>query len=239
MEASKRPWASLLFLLPFIVAYEVGTLVFTRDAATGTETRIIAFTLFQQFLNLFGATGRYLPAAAVIAILLSQHLARGDGWRCKPSTLGSMLAESVCWTLPLLALAMATSRYFPLAGGMPIAVAGEGGGGSSLAAMMVLSIGAGVYEELVFRLIAFALLSLVLSDVLGMPHKRAGLVILVATSVLFSLYHYLGWEDPTWRTFVFRSLAGVFFGALYLWRGFGVTAGTHAVYDLIVVTLAR
>lgn len=227
LAVSHRPWASLLFLLPMIVLYEVGTIVFARDAATGLETRIIAFNLLNDFLGLFGASGRYLPALAVVAILLAWHLARRDSWSVRPGVLVGMLVESICWALPLLALAVLMGRFLPLAGS----------GGASPMALMVLSLGAGIYEELVFRLVGFAVCSFVLSDVLGVRASRTFWATLVITSVAFSLYHYLGWESPQLRSFVFRTIAGFFFGVLYLWRGFGIAAGCHAAYDVLVFSL--
>lgn len=246
-EVSRRPWASLLFLLPLLVVYEVGTVVFVRDTATGAEYRIIAFNLLNDFLTLFGATGRYLPALAVVSVLTFWHIARGDPWRVRPTVVGGMWLESAAWALPLLALAVLMGRYLPLAGGFhslasdvgagtSISWAAAAGGGGS-ASWVVLSIGAGIYEELVFRLIGFSLVGFLLADLLGVRPRRAMLATLLITSVAFSLYHYLGHETPHWRSFVFRTLAGLFFGAVYLWRGFGVAAGAHAAYDVLVFSL--
>lgn len=250
-HVSRRPWASLLFLLPLIAVYELGTAAFVRDAATGAEYRIIAFNLLNDFLRMFGATGRYLPAFAVVSILVAWHLARKDPWHVRPRVIGGMWLESACWALPLLALAVLMGRYLPLLAadgptpGTTFSAAGEavprswaaaagGGGGVSL---VVLSIGAGIYEELVFRLIGFAVCGFVLVDLLGVRPSRALFASLVITAVAFSLYHYLGHETPHWRSFLFRTLAGLFFGAVYLWRGFGVAAGTHAAYDVLVFSL--
>jgi membrane protease YdiL (CAAX protease family) len=227
LEASARPWHSLLLVLPLVVAYEVGTALFTRDAAGTTETRIIAFTMLQRFLAGFGATKQYLPAAAVVIVLFTWHLARRDPWTCKPRVLGGMVLESICWSAPLLLLAVLMARFVPLQG---IASGSE----YPLAKLLVLSLGAGVYEELVFRLAFFALVSLVLTDFMGISKHRTAWVALVVGALLFSLYHYLGWEEPNWRTFVFRFVAGIFFGLLYMTRGFGITAGAHAAYDVLV-----
>src|SRR6476620_9814971 len=75
LRRSELPLASLVFLLPFIVLYELGTRQFASDPAHQTEQRIIAFNLMQQFFHLFGATGRYMPALAVVGILLGCHIA--------------------------------------------------------------------------------------------------------------------------------------------------------------------
>ena len=61
--------------------------------------------------------------------------------------------------------------------------------------------------------------------------------IIITSAVLFSLYHYLGHETPAWNTFFFRTAAGIYFAAVFIFRGFGVDVGTHAAYDLILVFL--
>ena len=105
------PLASLLFLVPFIVLYEVGTRCFAFDPAHQTERRIIAFNLMHQFFQWCGATGKYMPPLAVIAILLAVHIARNDPWRVKSGTLLGMAAESAAWALPLLAMGTLAARY--------------------------------------------------------------------------------------------------------------------------------
>ena len=233
LQRSMMPLACLVFLLPFVVLYEVGTRQFAFDPAQQVEQRIIAFTLMQRFFELFGANGRYLPAMAVAGILLSWHIARNDPWKLSAGTLAGMLLEGIAWGVPLLAIGTVSARYFghhsPLAAG----TAQNGASG----ALLVLSIGAGVYEELVFRLIGLTVLSVVLVDVLKLPKLWAYLGMVVTSAVAFALYHYLGYEVFTWRSFVFRTLAGMYFGVLFLARGFGVSACAHTSYDVIVVLL--
>jgi hypothetical protein len=36
---------------------------------------------------------------------------------------------------------------------------------------------------------------------------------------------------------VFRTIGGLFFSALYVLRGFGITAWTHALYDILVLVV--
>jgi membrane protease YdiL (CAAX protease family) len=62
------------------------------------------------------------------------------------------------------------------------------------------------------------------------------IVAVTTTSLLFAAAHYVGpYGDPfNGFTFLFRSLAGVFFSILFVYRGFGITAGTHAAYDILV-----
>src|SRR5690606_38334712 len=85
LERSELPLTSLLFLLPPIALYEVGTELWLSDPERGTQ-HIIAFSLLQQFFSMFGATGRHLPALAVVILLLSWHIARNDSWTLHPRT---------------------------------------------------------------------------------------------------------------------------------------------------------
>jgi membrane protease YdiL (CAAX protease family) len=226
---SELPLVSLAFLLPFIVLYEVGTWQFASDPVRQTEQRIIAFNLMQDFFRLFGATGRYLPAMAVVLILICWHVARQDPWRVEPRYLLGMPGESLLLSLPLLGIGFVATHY--LDHYLPLMVARQTAG------LVVLSVGAGIYEELVFRLIAFTVLSFVLVDLLGMKRGWAGLLMVVLSSLLFSLYHYLGPEQFDIRTFAFRTAAGAYFGAVFVFRGFGITAGAHAAYDIFIVAL--
>lgn len=223
---SALPLASLVFLAPLIVLYELGTRWYATDPVTHVEQRIIAFSKMQEFFALFGATGKYMPAAAVVAILLAWHVARNDAWTTHLGHLAGMLVESAIYTIPLRALALAFAHYLPLY--TPP---------DKSRAMLVLSIGAGIYEEMVFRLVAFTVMSLLFIDVLKMERLRAFILMVLLSSVAFSAYHYLGSEVFEWRSFSFRTLAGIYFALIFVWRGFGITAGAHAAYDVSTFTL--
>lgn len=234
-RSAEGPLYSLLFVLPLIAAYELGVrqLATTPSAAgePGTQPQIVAFTLMQRFFVWFGATGAMLPALAVVGILLAWHVARKDAWSVNPLVLLGMLFESALLAIPLIGVGFAVANHMALWNIPAIDPA--------TLKLLVLSCGAGVYEEAVFRLGAMTLLSFVLCDVLRVP-PRAGLVVVVLTSsLLFALYHYWGSEPFAWRSMVFRSIAGIYFAALFLTRGFGVTAGAHAAYDIFVVSMRQ
>lgn len=227
---SELPLNSLAFVVPLIVLYELGTWYFASDPIRHTEQRIIAFNLMQDFFRLFGASGRFLPALAVVLILLCWHVARHDPWRVEPKYLAGMLGESIVLAVPLVGVGFVATHYIE----HYLPLFGSGGRPANL---VVLSLGAGIYEELVFRLIAFTCLSFLFMDVLGMKRGWAGLLMVVLSGFLFAFYHYLGPERFDIRTFTFRTVAGAYFGAVFLYRGFGITAGAHAAYDLWIVAL--
>lgn len=225
LQKSQAPLTCLIFLLPMLIAYEWGC----QLMATSPE-HLRAFHDVQHFFRLFGAGGRHLPPLAVATILLITHIARKDSWRPDFGTAGCMILESVALCLPLFALDALSSRYIPLAGGTYSRA-------SQWHSMLVMAVGAGIYEELVFRLAFFTLLSILLMDVLKFPKGKCVLLMVVASAVCFSAYHYLGSEPFRLRTFAFRTAAGIYFGVIFIWRGFGITSGSHAAYDLLAVSL--
>jgi membrane protease YdiL (CAAX protease family) len=61
---------------------------------------------------------------------------------------------------------------------------------------------------------------------------------ILLTSLLFSAAHYIGFKFDL-ATFLFRFYAGAFFALVYRHRGFGIAAGAHALYDVLVELLSR
>lgn len=236
LEHSSSPLVSLALVAPLILIYELGTRgTAAPHAGTHAPQHVIAFTLLQQFFGLFGATGKSLPALAVVGILLAWHVARQDRWRVRWQTLGGMAIESSLLSLPLLALSVVLAHLLRM---VPLAAASHPALAMSKLPpddLLILCLGAGIYEELVFRLILLTVLTLLVRDLLQFPAWPATLVVVLLSAVIFSGYHYLGPEAFHWRTFAFRSLAGIYFGVLFLTRGFGVTAATHAAYDILVL----
>jgi len=101
----------------------------------------------------------------------------------------------------------------------------------------MLSLGAGIYEELLFRVVLVGLLAWAAKKVLGWRPLVAGIVATVVGALIFSAFHYIGPYGDHFDvySFVFRTIAGLFFSGLYLLRGFGITAWTHALYDILLL----
>jgi hypothetical protein len=102
---------------------------------------------------------------------------------------------------------------------------------------VALSIGAGIYEELLFRVIIVGGLYGLFRVVLGFK-TAAYILAAVLGAFLFSGIHYLGplGDAFTLPSFSFRFLFGLALNILYLVRGFGIAAWTHALYDIVIVT---
>jgi hypothetical protein len=109
-----------------------------------------------------------------------------------------------------------------------------------LGTQLVVSLGAGIYEELLFRvLLVSGILFLALRA--GWSRKVSIAVAIVASALIFSGFHYIGpFGDPlTAPSFTFRALAGLMLSGLYVFRGFGIAAWTHALYDVGLSLLMR
>jgi len=224
---SELPFTSLILLLPLVVIYEVGTQYFTTAAHRGLDQQIIAFSLMREFFKLCGVHGQHIPAVALVVILLSIHIAHKGKWNFHFGTLVGMVGESVLLALPLLAISRELSRYVPLAATY-----------GTRRDLIIMSLGAGVYEELVFRLVFFAILSLALKDALRLNSFWVHLGVVVLSAFAFAGYHYLSpTEHFQYRSFVFRTIAGAYFGILFLLRGIGITATCHASYDILILFL--
>ena len=100
---------------------------------------------------------------------------------------------------------------------------------------VVTYVGAGIYEEVLFRLALFGLLTTVLT-IAQVPARTAVILAAVTAATLFAAAHHVGphGEPIDGFNFLFRVLAGLYFTALYQFRGFGIAVGAHACYDVLV-----
>lgn len=231
---SQQPLASLVFLLPLLALYEVGAIIYTTDPETGVRVSILARSFMLQFLEWFGVVGDYLPGLAVIVVLLCWHIAVRDRWRFEPKLYAAMYVESVALAIPLLMFGLLIGPRQPAAA---FSAAAPDPSALSWQAGVVFSIGAGVYEELVFRLAAIALLHMAFVDVLGVGEKRGALLSVVCSAVLFAAYHFSAGDPFTWPKFVFFFAAGMYFAIIFVMRGFGIVVATHAFYDILIIAI--
>lgn len=241
-QRSQFPLQALLFLLPLLVVYELALPYVGRNELNQLASDIYARRLLSRFFEAMGVTAYHLPGLLVVVVLLCWHVARRDRWEFRPRLYVGMWCESLVLALPLFVFQMVLLRQGALA-----ATSGQGtlaatGGAYGWQAELMFALGAGIYEELLFRLIAISLLHLVLVDVLTLPHRHAVWVVVVVSAVMFGLYHFptynvFGWDGGQWGRFLFYTAAGVYFAVLFVFRGFGLVAGTHALYDVLVVLL--
>jgi hypothetical protein len=240
LDTSRRPLQILAFLLPLVILYEIGLALLLRSEH-GVLTNKAHETLLK-FFAAFGvapSSGFYLGGIAVIVVLLVWHLLARDPWRIDWRGLWVMAGESLILSLPLIALGQIIMRL--LAAHLASAPAGGAATleGLNLWSRISISIGAGLYEELMFRMLLIAVIHTLLVDV-GKASTRIGAgVAVVVAAAAFAAYHPLDGPDGSMSTqrLLFFFLAGLYFGAVYVVRGFGIVVAVHALYDILTVSL--
>lgn len=271
---SRLPLHILVFLVPLIAFYAFGSLAYLHDAASNVTTQIRAESLLIRFFQYFGVFGLMVPAIALGVVLLVMHIVRNDRWTVRPMVIVGMVLESAMWVLPLIVLAavvMDAAAKMRGGGGLCELMglwqgSGGGAGGGGIAAMpwqakATIAVGAGLYEELLFRMVGIAVLDALLKAFVSSTATRA-VVCAVVTAVLFSIYHddcftitsegqgffsvlrtfsehgiSAAFDRVRWGNAAFFFTAGLYFAGLYLGRGFGLAVGTHAAYDLAVLVV--
>jgi hypothetical protein len=234
-DITHRPLQCLVFLLPFVLAYEVGMALLHGRLHPDDRPSLAAQQLLHWFFSLFGATGFYLPGAALVVVLLGWHLASHYPWRVPVQPLLGMGGESILLAIPLLFL----NRWIPVLRGLSGHAGGEAGSWAGPLDNLLLSVGAGLYEELVFRLIVISLITLLLIDI-GRVNQVWGVALAVIfSSLLFAAHHYYPIGADAWSLpeFTFRTAAGAYLAAVFVMRGFGLAVGCHVTYDVIAFLL--
>ena len=219
---SRRPLSSLAFVLPLLVMYEAGVLLLGPAAI-----RNGADVWLRQLLDAMGLTGYFVLPLLTVGMLLAWHHTTRHAWHVSAPVLGGMLAESAALGLLLVVLAHLHGKL--------LAAVSIRATGVTVLGQLVAFFGAGIYEEVLFRLLLLPLLWGVLGLLGGRRTVRVvGAIVL--SSLMFSAAHYVGVHGDRWEwfTFLFRFSAGSFFAALFVYRGFGIASGVHALYDIFV-----
>ncbi|MBL4590929.1 MAG: hypothetical protein JKY96_03105 [Phycisphaerales bacterium] len=241
---SMRPLHILVFLLPIIVYYEIGLLGWI--GGENTTASLTSHELLSRFFEVFGVLGLHLPAIALVVTLLLQHLFTRKTWRIRPMVLLAMIAESAFLTGPLIILWMVLN-------------AGGGGGGvatesEALAAVtgqgslfssefqhrLMIAMGAGLYEEMLFRLVLITMLHFLVTDVLRFNDKAGKIIGVVGAALAFLWIHdqiHLSTGGVDLRLAAFILISGIYLGVLFLVRGFGIAVGVHLMWDLLAFVI--
>ena len=231
---ARAPRYSLTFALPLLVAYEVLAFSLSHDEVTGVRNGADVL-LKSVFFALGGRNGLLVFGALLVgggAWLVWQDYRR---WRSlDPRVFGLMAVESVSYAF---AFGMVTSTLTGLLlPGLATTLSLGTAGSWSLPTQLMISLGAGIYEELLFRVILVSGLAWTARRLPGWSPTASGVFAVVVGALIFSAFHYIGpyGDRLGLGSFTFRAVAGVLFSGLYLLRGFGITAWTHALYDVFL-----
>lgn len=242
-QQTRRPWPSLVFLLPLLVVYEVGVLwIGGRNASA---IRSGADELLRLLLDFVGLNAAWWPPLLIVLGLTSWQWAARYPWHVSFETLAGMFVESVLAAFALIVLGQLQSRAFTGTFAIEASLLdltelkmALTAGQVEFVSRALSFVGAGIYEEVIFRLTLLPLVTAFLRQTV-LPRAWAPALAALVTSVLFAAAHHVGPAGEPFELFpfCFRMLAGVFFAALFVLRGFGIAVGSHAIYDLLVGVL--
>ena len=224
-KQSKSPLYSLVFILPLVIIYE--TLIFTMNHSDIVGIRNGADVLVRQFFAMFGVYGFYLVGFVIMLVLFLIYYFQ-ENKKQQPfqrQFFLVMFMESLFYAY-LLRIIMDKLLFIQL---MDVDLLN----GREVVAMCI---GAGVYEELVFRIIFLQAIIILNKFVFRFSKTISIIVAVTASSFIFSWFHYIGamGDQLELISFLFRFLAGAILGTIFILRGYGIAVYAHAIYDLLL-----
>ena len=226
--AARQPIQSILFTLPVLILYEVGIFIFNKSEVLGVRNG--ADVLLRYFYSFFGLYGFYAFAASLILILgigFWIEYRRHDRITFHGRYIPGMVFESLIYgNLLYLILSRIASIDIQIGGLGP----------ENVIQSLVLIFGAGIYEELLFRVILVSGIALFLISILNWQKQSAYIAGVILAALIFSWFHYIGEFGDIWqiRTFLLRAFAGILLSVLYVARGFGIVVYAHIFYDCFI-----
>lgn len=226
LEHSRELSTSLVLVIPLFFFYQVGILL-TGGLRNGVDF-VTDLVLLASSGNILGYVG--FNVVVLLGFLLALNTLRKKGMH--PRLIPWMVLESTVYALLLGSVVVSVIQTLGL-GGL-LAAGATKPQEMSFLGKLVMSAGAGLYEEIVFRLFLMGGLLLAATKLLGLSRFVGAMLAIIASSVLFSAAHHIA-EPFTVAAFTFRIFAGVLFAVIYQWRGLAIAAYTHALYDVWVM----
>lgn len=235
-DKTKRPLLNLFFVLPLLVFYEAGVLLVGETS--GYSVRSAADAWLRYTFASMGIESTWIVPGLVVGILLGWQLYAKDEWVLDIPALLGMTLESIGLGAALVLLGEVQYQLFAQLNQPATAAMLQDLAAQPWFADTVAYLGAGIYEETIFRLMLLPTTVWVVSRLQPSPKLASALGILVSAGV-FSLAHYVGPGAEAFDvfTFTFRLIAGLFFSVVFVLRGFGIAVGAHAAYDILVAVV--
>jgi membrane protease YdiL (CAAX protease family) len=223
-ESSHRFYGAV-FSLIMLVFYEFFVLINSASSLHSVRNAPEAWLRF--FLTSIGVTTQEVTYFLITVSLIALPFFYDSDLKVSWKILTAMLVESILWGAVsgfIIVFFLEHLLFF------------TGTISGSLLGDLGLAIGAGLFEELFFRVFLTSLLVWIFIKTFKVK-LFAYLFSIIAASLLFSLAHYVGNMGDNFEiySFTFRFLAGIWFTSLYATRGFAITAMSHAFYDIFVI----
>lgn len=228
-ELTRQPLPSALFLLPLLVIYEMGVIWFSQ-AGEFTVRNGADHWIREGLLSIGFHQVHLLPTLLLLALGV-WHLVGKYPHKISGELMSGMLAESVLFAVLLVVMGQTQDILFQQWSTPELlAVLPKRAGATAIS-----YIGAGIYEEVLFRGILCTLIYAG-GRSLKIPITACLIFAMLSSSLLFSYAHYIGPAADQYShfSFLFRACAGMYFAGLYFCRGLGIAIGAHTAYDLLV-----
>ena len=225
-KVTKNIYYSLLFIFPMLFLYEI--MCWIQFAGKSAEIRNGADVFLRLFIMGFGRYSESIYGLLLIIVfcgimIINRNMLKNG--RLKFTFLIYMLAESLLWSLGFLIMMGVFESII-------LSILER----NIIPEQFYLAIGAGIWEELLFRVGIIGLCLSLLRKVIKYSGIFSALISILFAAVLF---HYIGpfGDIFTYKSFYIRTWAGIFLGSLYLFRGLGITVYTHIFYDMAIISM--
>ena len=215
---------SLVLVLPLLILYQVGLLLVGAEGLNGVDFVSIILVKAAD-----GPLGLVIFNFVLLALLFAgaYHLRKKE--KFDTGFFAPMVAESLVYALFMGAFIVFVIRHtVPMTQGEPDP------GKLGWLTKVTISLGAGVYEELLFRLCLVSLTAYAFARWVKARKAVSIAAAFLISSLLFSLAHYAGGQVEAYG-FFYRFLAGLIFAAIYRFRSFAIAVYTHVFYDVFVL----
>jgi membrane protease YdiL (CAAX protease family) len=255
-DRTAKPIYAFYYLLFFIIIYELGLFTINADVFKvplgEVPGVVVSFAwVYGMLIKLgFNSMGAWIGAPVVVlATLIIWQLAVNTHPKVYLKDFLPMTFECIGWAVPLIGLSFWINSIVsddilavPASPQNALSAAAQSGG---FLVSVVAGIGAGIYEELFFRLYLIMVLVLIMRKLLAMPEMRANCFAIIISALLFSIHHHIYFlnggfyygEPFRLAPFIFRFIAGLYLAALFGLRGFGVVAATHAYHNILAAVI--
>ncbi len=233
-SAKSDAWTDLGLTLPIFLVYHLGVVFLPMQNAADLVTSELRSLAGKSMLGYAGLT----VALGAVFVLLLSILGRRSA--LDPKRFLFLGVEGAVYAFLMRAAGSYVVGSLPMAHVVPVAVPLAGGvlADADVFTSLVMSLGAGFYEEVIFRVVLFGGGAWLIKLFFG---KLPSFVLQIAwglvCAAIFSGWHYVGvYGDPfELKSFVFRMTCGAVLTAIYAFRGFAPAVWTHALYDVWVM----
>ena len=221
---SKTFLYSVIITFPLVVIYQLCNFIDIYKSSSIIINSVDLLSLIVSYLNIEYPEfykSIFIFCGYFLIIYFCKSKFNDNNVRIKYALI--MICEGFLYSLVLYSLIINFSQ-------IPLVIS------SQATSYLKMSIGAGIWEEFVFRVILINIFIYIFSIIL----KSSRLIILLSvfiSAILFSSFHFIGpiSDDFIINSFLYRSIAGLYLGFLYVVRGYGIAVYCHMFYDLFLL----